>query len=344
MNFSSIVPIANPELETRIRHRLDSLTKPRGSLGRLESLAVQLGLIQSTDMPAVSRKAMLIFCGDHGIVEESVSPYPAEVTGQMVSNFRAGGAAINVLCRHYSIEPVVVDMGVGAPTRNFAREPAMTRQQAVQAIEAGMSYSNVAYANVSNTNAADVFGAGEMGIGNSTSAAALLSAFSGIDPAETAGRGTGLDEAGVARKIEVIRRALALHKPDPGDPVAVLAAFGGFEIAAIAGLILGAAVRRRVVVLDGFISCSAALVAGALSPASLDYVIFSHCSAEKGHRRMLEFLGAKPLLNLDLCLGEGSGAAMGISLLEASVKLYREMATFESAAVSRDTGVPQDIS
>jgi len=324
MNFSDVRPIANVDLEGRIRQRLDSLTKPLGSLGRLESLALQIGLIQGTDLPAIGRKAMAIFCADHGIVEEGVSPYPSEVTAQMVANFRAGGAAITVLCRHLEIEPVIVDMGVGKPTRNFARDPAMTRVEAERAIAAGMN----------QVNAGDVLGAGEMGIGNSTSAAALLSAFTGLDPAETAGRGTGLDEAGVAHKADVIRRALELHRPDPRDPIGVLAALGGFEIAGIVGLILGAAMRRRVVVLDGFISCSAALVARAIAPASLDYVVFSHRSAERGHRKMLEVLGAQALFDLDMRLGEGTGAALGISLIEASLKLYREMATFESAGVT----------
>jgi len=324
MNFSDVRPIANVDLEGRIRQRLDSLTKPLGSLGRLESLVLQIGLIQGTDLPAIGRKAMAIFCADHGIVEEGVSPYPSEVTAQMVANFRAGGAAITVLCRHLEIEPVIVDMGVGKPTRNFARDPAMTRVEAERAIAAGMN----------QVNAGDVLGAGEMGIGNSTSAAALLSAFTGLDPAETAGRGTGLDEAGVDHKADVIRRALELHRPDPRDPIGVLAALGGFEIAGIVGLILGAAMRRRVVVLDGFISCSAALVARAIAPASLDYVVFSHRSAERGHRKMLEVLGAQALFDLDMRLGEGTGAALGISLIEASLKLYREMATFESAGVT----------
>ncbi len=326
--MSSIEPIAHPELEHEIRARLDSLTKPPGSLGRLESLALQAGLIQRTAMPSIGRKAMAIFCADHGVVEEGVSPYPSEVTRQMVANFRAGGAAITVLCRHFGIEPVIVDMGVGQPTKNFAREPAMTRTQAEDAMARGMALAS----------SADIVGAGEMGIGNSTSAAALLSAFSGLDPQETAGRGTGLDGHGVARKIEVIRRTLALHKPDPADPVGILAALGGFEIAAIAGLILGAAQNRSLVVLDGFISCAGALVARAIAPASLDYVVFSHRSAERGHRKMLEFLNAQPLLDLDMRLGEGTGAAIGINLVESAVKLYREMATFESAGVvNRDT-------
>ncbi|HUA87725.1 MAG TPA: nicotinate-nucleotide--dimethylbenzimidazole phosphoribosyltransferase [Bryobacteraceae bacterium] len=324
MNFDSIVPIADAELARRVQRRLDSLTKPPGSLGRLEELAMQIALIQRTELPSIGRKAMLIFCADHGIVAEGVSPYPAEVTAQMVGNFRAGGAAITVLCRQYGIEPVIVDMGVGRGTRNFAREAAMTREEAEHAIRAGMDHAG----------AGEVLGAGEMGIGNSTSAAAVFSAVSGLDPGETAGRGTGLDEAGVARKAETIRRALALHRPDASDAIGVLAAVGGFEIAAIAGLILGAAMHRRVVVLDGFISCSAALIAGALAPASLDYVIFSHRSAERGHRRMLEFLKARPLFELEMRLGEGSGAALGINLVETSVRLYREMATFESAGVS----------
>jgi nicotinate-nucleotide--dimethylbenzimidazole phosphoribosyltransferase len=290
----------------------------------LESLVVQLGLIQATDTPAIGRKAMLIFCADHGIVEEGVSPYPSEVTRQMVANFRSGGAAISVLCRHYGIEPVVVDMGVGHPTRNFAREPAMTRDQAHRSIEEGKARAS----------AGDILGAGEMGIGNTTASAALLSVFSGLDPAECVGRGTGLDNAGVLLKADVIRGALALHRPDPKDPVGALAAVGGFEIAAIVGLILGAAELRRVVVLDGFISCAAAVVARALEPASLDYAVFSHRSAERGHQKMLEFLGAQPLFDLDMRLGEGTGAALGINLLEAAVTLYREMATFESAGVS----------
>ncbi len=319
-----VTPIASAELESRIRGRLDSLTKPPGSLGRLEELVLQVGLVQATDMPGIGRKTMVLFCADHGVVDEGVSPYPQEVTRQMVENFKSGGAAITVLCRQYGIEPVIVDVGVGRPTRNFVREPAMSREQAEQAIDIGMAHA--AYG--------DLLGAGEMGIGNSTSAAALLCAFAGGDPREAAGRGTGLDDAGVAHKADVIARALRLHRPDPRDPVAVLAALGGFEIAAIVGLILGAAQRRRLVVLDGFISCSAALVARAIEPAALDYVVYSHRSAERGHRKMLEALRARPLLDLDMRLGEGTGAAIGISLVESAVRLYHEMATFTSAGVS----------
>ncbi len=317
-----IRPIADPALEARIRARLDSLTKPPGSLGRLEDLVLQLGLIQETDAPKITRKSMIVFCADHGVVEEGVSPYPSEVTRQMVANFRSGGAAINVLCRHAGIEPVIVDMGVGHPTRNFAREAAMTRAEAETAIHTGFEYAAQA----------EILGAGEMGIGNTTSAAAIFSAFSSLDPTETAGRGTGLDNAGVARKIEVIRRALALHKTT--DPIDALAALGGFEIAALTGLILGAASRRHLVMLDGFITAAAAIVARAIAPASLDYVVFSHQSAEQAHQKMLTFLHASPLLNLKMRLGEGTGAALAIGLLESALNLYNEMATFESAGVS----------
>ena len=272
---------------------------------------------------------MIIFCADHGIVEEGVSPYPSEVTRQMVANFRAGGAAINVLCRHAAIEPVIVDMGVGRPTRNFTREPAMTRAEAEQAIATGFAHAA----------SAEILGAGEMGIGNTTSAAALFSAFSGLDPSETAGRGTGLDDAGLQRKVEVIRRAL-ISSPSDSDPIDILAALGGFEIAALTGLILGAASRRHLVMLDGFITGAAAIVARAIAPASLDYVVFSHCSAEQGHKKMLVFLNARPLLHLDMRLGEGTGAALGISLLESALNLYNEMATFSSAGVSTSTPPP----
>jgi nicotinate-nucleotide--dimethylbenzimidazole phosphoribosyltransferase len=255
----------------------------------------------------IGRKAMIVFCADHGVVEEGVSPYPSEVTRQMVANYRSGGAAINVLCRHAGIEPVIVDKGVGKPTRNFAREPAMSVAQAEQALDTGFAYAAKA----------EILGAGEMGI---------------LNPRETAGRGTGLDEAGVGRKVDVIRRALALHHAT--DPIKILAALGGFEIAALAGLILGAASRRHLVMLDGFITGAAAIVARAIAPASLDYVVFSHRSAEQAHGRMLAFLDARQLLDLEMRLGEGTGAALGIGLLEAAVNLYREMATFQSAGVS----------
>lgn len=336
--LAAIRPAVDSVLQAKIQARLDSLTKPPGSLGRLEQLVLRYGLIRGQAAFAMPSKGMVIFCADHGVTAEGISAYPPAVTRQMALNFVAGGAAICVLSRHHGIETRIVDVGIDGDTpggvadrkvargtRNFAQDPAMTREEAEQAIEAGIAMSNEPF---------DVFGAGEMGIGNTTSAAALLSAFARLDPAETAGRGTGLDRIAVAHKAEVIRWALQLHAPDPADPIGVLSAVGGLEIAAITGLILGAAARRRAVMLDGFISCSAALAARALAPASLDYVLFSHRSQEQGHRKMLEFLGADPLLDLELRLGEGSGAALGIGLLDAAIRVYREMATFSEAGVS----------
>ncbi len=327
----------NSELASRIQTRLDSLTKPPGSLGKLEQLALRFGLIRGTAMPTIHKKVMYVFCADHGIAAEGVSAFPQAVTRQMVLNFLAGGAAINVLCRHHAIDPRIVDCGVIGPaapgvinhkiaesTRNFAHELAMTRAQAEQAIAIGRDLARDC----------DILGAGEMGIGNTTCAATLLSAFTGLDPSETAGRGTGLTADALAHKTGVIRAALALHHLDPQDPIGVLAAVGGFEIGAITGLILGGAERGIPVMLDGFISCSAALVARAIEPKCLDAVFFSHRSAERGHKRMLEALNAEPLLDLAMRLGEGSGAALGIGLVEAAVKLYNEMATFSSAGVS----------
>jgi nicotinate-nucleotide--dimethylbenzimidazole phosphoribosyltransferase len=253
----------------------------------------------------------------------------------MVRNFVRGGAAVSVLCRHWNIDPVIVDMGVCGPsepgtvdrriahgTRNFTRDAAMSRGHAEQCLNTGRELAREAAAQY------DVLAAGEMGIANTTAAAALLSAFSGHAPERTAGLGTGVDPAGLERKIDAIRRALALHKPDPADPVGALAAIGGFEIGAIAGFILGSAEARVPIVLDGFISCSAALIARAIEPECMECVLFSHLSKERGHSLMLECLNAEPYIALDMRLGEGTGAAIAITLLEASVKLYREMATF----------------
>ena len=266
---------------------------------------------------------------------------PAAVTAQMVRNFVRGGAAINVLCRQVGIETAIIDMGVnGEPeagarncrvapgTRNWLHEPAMTREQAIQSVEAGIVLATEAALT------ADVLGVGEMGIGNTTTAAALFSAFSGIDPSLTVGRGTGITGDVLSRKAEVVRQALRLHQPDSNDPIGALAAVGGFDIGGICGFLLGAAVRRVPVMMDGFITCAAALVAIALSPGVRDYLFFSHLSAENGHARMLDFLGAEPLLSLGMRLGEGTGAALGISLIESSVRIYSEMATFSEASVS----------
>lgn len=340
--LARIRPVGDPALEARVRARWDSLTKPPGSLGKLEEIVLRYALIQGAGLPAASRKLMVIFCADHGIVEEGVSAYPQSVTAQMAANFVSGGAAISVLCRQFAIEPLIVDAGINglappgvraakiAPgTANFLHRPAMTREQAGKSLALGMQ---VAY-----EHPGALLGAGEMGIGNTTAAAALLSVFADLDPAGTAGLGAAATPAILTRKIEAIRRAIALHQPDRSDPIGVLATLGGFEIGAIAGLILGAAASRSAVVVDGFISCAGALIARALAPASLDCVFFSHRSAERGHAAMLRCLDADPLLDLGMRLGEGSGAAIAIAVIEAALKLYREMATFAAAGVAEAT-------
>jgi nicotinate-nucleotide--dimethylbenzimidazole phosphoribosyltransferase len=340
---SAIRPVRSPELLQAIQHRLDNRTKPPGSLGRLEQLALRYGLAHGTADLKLQRKSMYVFCADHGIAAEGVSAYPAAVTVQMVRNFVRGGAAINVICRQFGIETAIVDMGINGPlesgtlncrialgTRNWLREPAMTAGQAVQSVEAGINLATEA------ARTADILGVGEMGIGNSTTAAAVFSAFSGIDPQLTVGLGTGVSADILLRKAEAVRQALRLHAPVANDPIGILAAVGGFDIGGICGFLLGAAAQRVPVVMDGFITGAAALVAQALSPHLRDYLFFSHLSAESGHARMLEFLGARPLLSLEMRLGEGTGAALGINLIETAVRIYTEMATFSEASVSRN--------
>jgi len=325
-------------LAEQVQRRLDRLTKPPGSLGRLEEIAMQYGLTRGTADLKLERKAMYVFCADHGVAVEGVSVYPAEVTRQMVRNFAAGGAAINVLCRQYGIDAFIVDVGVkGDPepgvihrriapgTHNFLDEPAMTREQAGQAIEIGRDLATAGY---------DIVGTGEMGIGNTTAAAAVVAAMTGRDPAAVVGRGTGIDDARWRHKVEVVRQALERRRPDPADPVGVLAAVGGFEIGAIAGLILGAAAARIAVVVDGFIATAGALLAEGIVPGVREGMFFAHRSAEAGHDVALEALGARPLLDLGMRLGEGTGAALAIGLIESAVRLYNEMATFDSAGVT----------
>lgn len=313
-------------LSDAIHQRLNSLTKPPGSLGDLEQIAHRYCLIAGQLTPPLPRKGMYLFCADHGVVAEGVSAYPSSVTAQMVDNFRRGGAAVNVLCRHFQIEPVIVDCGVGHPTANFAIEPAMTLAKANEILKRGRMLAHNAQQRF------DLVGVGEMGIGNTTAAAALLSAFTGFDPAQTAGAGTGLDSAGIAHKAEVIRRALSLH--ESREPLSVLANLGGFEIGTMAGFILAAAEIGLPVVVDGFISSAAALVALRLNAKALDTAFFSHRSAEPGHAAMLAELGASPSLNLGMRLGEGSGAALMMNLIETSLRIYLEMATFSEAGVS----------
>jgi nicotinate-nucleotide--dimethylbenzimidazole phosphoribosyltransferase len=317
--------------EQQVRERLDQLTKPRGSLGRLEDAMAQLARIQKTADPTVDRKGIYVFCGNHGVTAEGVTPYPREVTSQMVANFRAGGAAINVLCATYGIDTVIVDAGISPGTRNFAHEPAMSAAEVDSALALGSSHAEEAAKRF------DIVGLGEMGIGNTTSAAAILSAATGSDPLQTAGAGTGLDQAGIVHKASVIRRALLLHSPDANNGASILQAVGGFEIAAIAGFILRAYRLRLPVVADGFPCCAGALIAKLIEPDSVAELFFAHRSAERGHELMLRFLEADPWLDLGMRLGEGTGAAILIGILEAAVGLYRGMATFSEARVSMDS-------
>ena len=324
-----------------VQARWDSLTKPRGSLGRLETSVVRLAQIQQTANPTVDRRAIYVFCGDHGITQEGVSLYPSVVTREMAKNFIRGGAAINVLCRDLSIETRIIDAGIAGPkiegvldqrvaegTRNFLHHPAMSRGQAELALSRGSQLAQQAAKQF------DIAGVGEMGIGNTTAASAILCAITGATPDEAAGRGTGLDEAGIAHKRGVLKSALLKHQTNPADPLAILSAFGGFEIAMMAGFIIGAAQNHLPVVIDGFISTTAFLIARALSPSTTESVFFAHRSAEQAHLKLLTEIGAVPLLDLGLCLGEGTGAAIAIGLLVSAVSLYRNMSTFSEASVS----------
>jgi len=324
--------------------RQDRLTKPQGSLGRLEELSVQLAGIQSRVIPQITRKTIITMAGDHGVVAEKVGNWPQEVTAQMVCNFLGGGAAINVIARQSGVRLVVVDMGVATPlanhpdlvcrkvapgSANMCAGPAMTREQAIQALETGIDIVNGEVAR-----GLDIVGVGDMGIGNTTASSAICAVITGEPVAQVTGRGTGLSNDQLARKVAVVERALAVNKPDHKDPLDVLTKVGGFEIAGLAGVMLGAAANRIPVVLDGFITGAAALVAVALCPKLKDYLIASHVSAEAGHPLMLKHLGLKPLLNLGMRLGEGTGAALGIFLAETSARILAEMATFAEAGVS----------
>ena len=330
---------------------LDFKTKPRGSLGRLEGLACRVAAMRGAMKPPLPTKAIVVMGADHGVAAEGVSAYPSEVTRQMLLNFAAGGAAINVLARHAGARLVVVDMGVleplppgtdvraeriGPGTRNFKREPAMSEGEARAALETG-----IRIADELADQGVGLIGLGEMGIGNTTAATALVAAFTGAAPDTITGRGTGIDDAGWRRKVGVVRHALALHGFDGAaqghDPLRVLACVGGFEIAGLAGVALGAAARRVPVLLDGFISTAAGLVAARLAPLAAGYFVAAHRSVEVGHRVALEALGLRPLLDLDMRLGEGTGAALAMGIVEASLAILHDMATFESASVA-DTG------
>ena len=322
--------------------RLDSLTKPKRSLGKLEDLARRYAAIKEDLSPGIENKAIYIFACDHGVSQEGVSLYPKEVTAQMVYNFLEGGAAINVLARHVGAKITVVDMGVdhvfkpaqgllirkvARGTKNIAVGPAMTREEASQAVMVGIGLAE-------ESRGLDIVGLGDMGIANTTPSSAIFAVISGEPVHKVTGRGTGLDDAMLRRKVGVIERAIEVNRPVREDPLDVLSKLGGFEIAGIAGMIIGASSRRIPVVIDGFISTAGAMIAAEMKPIIRDYLFAAHCSAETGHSLMLQKMGLDPILDLSMRLGEGTGAALGISLIEAGVKILREMATFEEAGVS----------
>jgi nicotinate-nucleotide--dimethylbenzimidazole phosphoribosyltransferase len=330
----------NDALAAQLDSAINNKTKPLGSLGMLEALARQIGLIQNTRDIAITRPTILVFAADHGVVAEGISAYPQDVTWQMVENFLAGGAAINVFAAQNDCALRVVDAGVNHDfgprdgltdrklahgTRNFAHEPAMSLDLCQAALDAGMALAAEVEGNV--------VGFGEMGIGNTTAAAALMHKLTGIAVAQCVGAGTGLSAEGILHKQQVIEAAVARHA-QVREPLEVLATFGGLEIAMMAGAMLKAAELRKVLLIDGFIVTSALLVAARMQPAILDYCVFAHCSNENGHRQMLDALGARPLLNLGLRLGEGTGCALALPLLHAAANFLNRMATFESAQVS----------
>jgi len=330
------------------RARQDTLTKPQGSLGRLEELSVQIAGIQGKSVPQIRHKAIITMVGDHGVVAEKVGNWPQEVTAQMVQNFLQGGAGINVLGRLAGARVVVVDIGVAgklrphplllsrkiaAGTKNIALGPAMTREEAKKSLETGIEVVGTEI-----SRGLDIVGTGDMGIGNTTASSAVFAAITGQTAEKVTGRGTGIDDKQLEHKISVVQRALDINHPDPKDPVDVLSKVGGFEIGGLAGVMLGAAAHRIPVVIDGFISGAAALIATALSPGLKDYLIAAHVSAEAGHRSMLQHLGLTPLLDLGMRLGEGTGAALGIFLAEAATRTLAEMATFAEASVSERSG------
>jgi nicotinate-nucleotide--dimethylbenzimidazole phosphoribosyltransferase len=344
--IASIKPLDEKAM-AEARKRQNNLTKPQGSLGQLESLSIQIAGIKGNPRSRIIHKVIFTLAGDHGVTEEAVSAYPSEVTPQMIYNFLRGGAAINVLARQVGARVVVADLGVASVlerhpdlkdrkvamgTQNMCKGPAMSREEAIHSIEAGIELVEEELAK-----GIDILGTGDMGIGNTTPSSAITASITGADVVFVTGRGTGLDDEGWKRKVKTIQRALEINRPDPKDPIDVLSKVGGFEIGGIAGVILAGAKYRIPVVIDGFISGAAALIATSFSPQVKPYLIVSHQSAEQGHKIILEHLGLKPLLNLDLRLGEGTGAALGIFLVEASLKILDEMATFAEAGVSGKT-------
>jgi nicotinate-nucleotide--dimethylbenzimidazole phosphoribosyltransferase len=340
--ISRIHPL-NGEAMKKAKERQDSLTKPKESLGVLEELSIRVAGITGNPMPSIKDKVIVTMAGDHGVVDEGVSAYPKEVTSQMLYNFIRGGAAISVLARYIGARVVIVDMGVSAEineplvvnkkinfgTKDITKGPAMTEKETLQSITAGIEIVETEI-----KKGMDILGTGDMGIGNTTVSSAVVAAITGSEVRKVTGRGTGINDVIFERKVRTIERALALNKPAPNNSLDVLRKVGGFEIGGLAGVILGGAANRIPVVIDGFISGAAALIAFGMAPQVKDYIIPAHCSAEPGHKIVLDYMGLKPLLNLNMRLGEGTGAALGISLVEAGCRILSEMATFENAGVS----------
>lgn len=333
-------------LKEKAINKINLKTKPVGSLGLLEEIAIKVSLIKNTLSPVIKEKYMMVFASDHGVALEGVSAYPQEVTYQMVYNFLSGGAAINVLCRHNGIKISVVDMGVnhkfmGNPllidkkvsfgTKNFFSEPAMSKEEALTALQNGVD----AFIALDDKHNIDVLGVGDMGIANTTSSSAIIALLTGASVKDVTGRGTGIDDKRLERKINVIEEAIKKHKPDKNDPIDILSKVGGFEIAGIAGAILAAADRKKIVVVDGIIATAALLIAYLVNKNVVDYVFVGHRSVEKGQVIALNMLGLKPILDLGMRLGEGTGAALAINIIEASCKIMTEMASFDEAGVSK---------
>lgn len=347
MHLEEIIANIQPLDEAAMRAaraRQDTLTKPRGSLGRLEELSVQLAGIKADPFPSVKRKVIIVMAADHGVALEGVSAYPSDVTAQMVLNFLRGGAAINVLARQADARVTVVDIGVAADfepmpglirrkvmygTQNLAQGPAMTREEAEQAIQVGVDVFNDEEAR-----GLDIIATGDMGIANTTPSSAIVATMTGLSVAQVVGRGTGIDDQGLERKIRVIEQALSVNQPDANDAMDVLQKVGGLEIAGLSGVMIAAASKRVPVVVDGFISTAAAMIAVVLAPRVRDYLISAHQSVELGHQAMLKHLNFTPLLDLNLRLGEGTGAVLAFHLIEASARILCEMATFDEAGVS----------
>ncbi len=345
-NYIKEIELPDKKIMDQTKKKLDNLTKPKGSLGKLEELAIiYCGIKGKTDVK-IKNKVIFTLAGDHGVCEENVSAYPQEVTEQMVYNFLKGTAAINVLARHVGAEVIVVDIGVKKDifnekviikkvdygTKNFTKQPAMTRKQAIQSINYGIEIVEGRL----KKSSIDIAGVGDMGIGNTTPSSAIVSVITGNEVEKVTGYGTGISDDIYKRKIDVIKKAISFNKPDPSDPIDVLSKVGGFEIGGIAGVIIGCAKNRIPVLIDGFISGAGALIAYKISPITKNYMIASHLSSEPGHKILLDYIGLEPLLNLNLRLGEGTGAALGIFLVESGIKILNEMATFEEAGVSKE--------